>query len=146
MIVEVLGLYLNTGFGLSGKPSGTTATIVVVDGWTVTVACVGDSRCILDSQGVVTNLTQIGYQSRGVSAIYGHIFYFQLLFTSTTSNGIFFPSSNLFFCLLLLVFCCTIMMGCCKCFLVAALLLESCPHIVCELLPGRSDLKHVESK
>lgn len=56
-IVEVLGLYLNTGFGLSGKPSGTTATIVVVDGWTVTVACVGDSRCILDSQGVVTNLT-----------------------------------------------------------------------------------------
>jgi hypothetical protein len=48
MIVEVLGLDLNTWFGLSRKPSGTTATIVVVDGWIVTVACVGDSRCILD--------------------------------------------------------------------------------------------------
>ncbi|CAD5192587.1 unnamed protein product [Musa acuminata subsp. malaccensis] len=38
--------------------SGTTATLVVVDGWTVTVASVGDSRCILDSQdGVVSLLT-----------------------------------------------------------------------------------------
>lgn len=26
-------------------------TFVIVDGWTVTVASVGDSRCILDSQG-----------------------------------------------------------------------------------------------
>lgn len=47
----------DSDFQKQGKPSGTTATIVVVDGWTVTVACVGDSRCILDSQGVVTNLT-----------------------------------------------------------------------------------------
>ncbi|GFP85377.1 probable protein phosphatase 2c 15 [Phtheirospermum japonicum] len=31
------------------KTSGTTATFVIVDGWTVTVASVGDSRCILDS-------------------------------------------------------------------------------------------------
>jgi serine/threonine protein phosphatase PrpC len=31
--------------------SGTTATLVVIDGFTVTVASVGDSRCILDTQG-----------------------------------------------------------------------------------------------
>lgn len=31
---------------------------MIVDGWTVTVACVGDSRCILDtSGGSVSNLT-----------------------------------------------------------------------------------------
>ncbi|KAG6757738.1 hypothetical protein POTOM_038062 [Populus tomentosa] len=35
----------------SGETSGTTATFVVVDRWTVTVASVGDSRCILDAQG-----------------------------------------------------------------------------------------------
>ncbi|KAD3642331.1 hypothetical protein E3N88_31555 [Mikania micrantha] len=34
-----------------GQTSGTTATFVVVDRWTVTVASVGDSRCILDTQG-----------------------------------------------------------------------------------------------
>jgi serine/threonine protein phosphatase PrpC len=49
MIVEVLGLDLNTRFGLSRKPSRTTATIVVIDGWIVIIACVGDSsHCILD--------------------------------------------------------------------------------------------------
>ncbi|THU69007.1 hypothetical protein C4D60_Mb08t09810 [Musa balbisiana] len=43
---------------VAGETSGTTATLVVVDGWTVTVASVGDSRCILDSQdGVVSLLT-----------------------------------------------------------------------------------------
>ena len=31
---------------------------MIVDGWTVTVASVGDSRCILDTQGgVVSTLT-----------------------------------------------------------------------------------------
>lgn len=40
------------------QSSGTTVTFVIVDGWTVTVASVGDSRCILDSQGsIVTTLT-----------------------------------------------------------------------------------------
>lgn len=40
------------------QSSGTTVTFVVVDGWTVTVACVGDSRCILDSQGgAISTLT-----------------------------------------------------------------------------------------
>ncbi|CAA2945536.1 probable phosphatase 2C 15 [Olea europaea subsp. europaea] len=38
-------------FQSKGKTSGTTATLVVVDGWTVTVASVGDSRCILDAHG-----------------------------------------------------------------------------------------------
>ncbi|KAG8652224.1 probable protein phosphatase 2C 15 isoform X1 [Manihot esculenta] len=38
-------------FQSRGETSGTTATFVIVDGWTVTVASVGDSRCILDAQG-----------------------------------------------------------------------------------------------
>ncbi|KAL3578465.1 hypothetical protein D5086_019969 [Populus alba] len=38
-------------FQSRGETSGTTATFVVVDRWTVTVASVGDSRCILDAQG-----------------------------------------------------------------------------------------------
>lgn len=43
---------------MAGEVSGTTATLVVVDGSTVTVGCVGDSRCILDSRdGVVSLLT-----------------------------------------------------------------------------------------
>ncbi|KAH7676500.1 Protein-serine/threonine phosphatase protein [Dioscorea alata] len=45
-------------FQRKGEVSGTTATLVVVDGSTVTVGCVGDSRCILDSRdGVVSLLT-----------------------------------------------------------------------------------------
>ncbi|KAI7739980.1 hypothetical protein M8C21_004395 [Ambrosia artemisiifolia] len=36
---------------VAGQTSGTTATFVIVDRWTVTVASVGDSRCILDTQG-----------------------------------------------------------------------------------------------
>ncbi|XP_074555989.1 putative protein phosphatase 2C 33 [Curcuma longa] len=48
----------DTEFQRKGETSGTTATLVVIDGWTVTVASVGDSRCILDSQdGVVSLLT-----------------------------------------------------------------------------------------
>ncbi|XP_050224463.1 probable protein phosphatase 2C 15 [Mercurialis annua] len=38
-------------FQSRGETSGTTVTFVIVDGWTVTVASVGDSRCILDAQG-----------------------------------------------------------------------------------------------
>eukprot|EP00250_Pteridium_aquilinum_P015438 c22577_g1_i3 orf=848-2128(+) len=34
-----------------GETSGTTATFVLVDKWTVTVASVGDSRCTLDGSG-----------------------------------------------------------------------------------------------
>ncbi|KAF5745248.1 protein phosphatase 2C 15 isoform X3 [Tripterygium wilfordii] len=45
-------------FQSGGETSGTTATFVIVDGWTVTVASVGDSRCILDTQGrAVSTLT-----------------------------------------------------------------------------------------
>ncbi|KAI4385919.1 hypothetical protein MLD38_003906 [Melastoma candidum] len=45
-------------FQRRGETSGTTATFVIVDGWTVTVASVGDSRCVLDTQGApVANLT-----------------------------------------------------------------------------------------
>ncbi|KAK2967854.1 hypothetical protein RJ640_017232, partial [Escallonia rubra] len=40
------------------QTSGTTVTFVIVDRWTVTVASVGDSRCILDTLGgAVTDLT-----------------------------------------------------------------------------------------
>lgn len=40
------------------KTSGTTATLVLVQQWTVTVAAVGDSRCVLDSfSNGVTDLT-----------------------------------------------------------------------------------------
>lgn len=43
---------------MTGETSGTTVTFVVIDGWTITVASVGDSRCILDTQaGVVSLLT-----------------------------------------------------------------------------------------
>ncbi|XP_052200392.1 probable protein phosphatase 2C 15 [Diospyros lotus] len=38
-------------FQNKGETSGTTVTFVIVDGWTVTVASVGDSRCILDTLG-----------------------------------------------------------------------------------------------
>ncbi|KAK1425677.1 hypothetical protein QVD17_21032 [Tagetes erecta] len=45
-------------FQSKGLTSGTTATFVIVDKWTVTVASVGDSRCILDTpDGVVSELT-----------------------------------------------------------------------------------------
>ncbi|MCO5588513.1 hypothetical protein L7F22_042470 [Adiantum nelumboides] len=38
-------------FQEKGETSGTTATLVVVDKWTVTVAAVGDSRCVLEASG-----------------------------------------------------------------------------------------------
>ncbi|PWA75504.1 protein phosphatase 2C family protein [Artemisia annua] len=45
-------------FQSKGQTSGTTATFVIVDRWIVTVASVGDSRCILDAQGgAVSELT-----------------------------------------------------------------------------------------
>ncbi|XP_020099013.1 probable protein phosphatase 2C 3 [Ananas comosus] len=45
-------------FQSRGQTSGTTATFVIIDGWTITVASVGDSRCILDAPGgIVSELT-----------------------------------------------------------------------------------------
>ncbi|KAF1002516.1 putative protein phosphatase 2C 5 [Apium graveolens] len=44
-------------FQQKGETSGTTVTFVVIDGLTVTVASVGDSRCILDAKGGVVVLT-----------------------------------------------------------------------------------------
>ncbi|XVE75221.1 hypothetical protein DITRI_Ditri12bG0078300 [Diplodiscus trichospermus] len=45
-------------FQSRGETSGTTATFVIVDAWTVTAASVGDSRCILDTQGgAISTLT-----------------------------------------------------------------------------------------
>ncbi|KAK1317037.1 putative protein phosphatase 2C 33 [Acorus calamus] len=49
-------------FQRKGEASGTTATFVVVDGWTVTVASVGDSRCILDSQGGEVSLLTVDHR------------------------------------------------------------------------------------
>jgi hypothetical protein len=42
----------------SAARSGTTVTFVIIDGWVVTVASVGDSRCILESaEGSVYSLS-----------------------------------------------------------------------------------------
>ncbi|GLJ11976.1 hypothetical protein SUGI_0181350 [Cryptomeria japonica] len=43
-------------FQVKGQTSGTTVTFVIVDCWTVTVASVGDSRCILESPGGLVSL------------------------------------------------------------------------------------------
>lgn len=45
-----------------GQTSGTTVTFVIIDGWTVTVASVGDSRCILDSQGGTVSLLTVDHR------------------------------------------------------------------------------------
>lgn len=47
---------------MAGETSGTTVTFVVIDGWTVTVASVGDSRCILDTQGGVVSLLTVDHR------------------------------------------------------------------------------------
>ncbi|PIA61223.1 hypothetical protein AQUCO_00300625v1 [Aquilegia coerulea] len=49
-------------FQRKGETSGTTATFVVIDGLTVTVASVGDSRCILDVQGGVVSLLTVDHR------------------------------------------------------------------------------------
>ncbi|XP_008807757.1 probable protein phosphatase 2C 33 [Phoenix dactylifera] len=49
-------------FQRKGETSGTTVTLVVVDGWRVTVASVGDSRCILDTQGGVVSLLTVDHR------------------------------------------------------------------------------------
>uniref|UniRef100_A0A0D9V1I2 protein-serine/threonine phosphatase n=1 Tax=Leersia perrieri TaxID=77586 RepID=A0A0D9V1I2_9ORYZ len=45
-----------------GQTSGTTATFVIIDGWTITVASVGDSRCILDAQGGAVSLLTVDHR------------------------------------------------------------------------------------
>lgn len=52
----------DSDFQQKGETSGTTATFVVIDGWTVTVASVGDSRCILDTQGGVVSLLTVDHR------------------------------------------------------------------------------------
>ncbi|CAN6451537.1 unnamed protein product [Victoria cruziana] len=49
-------------FQSRGETSGTTVTFVIIDGWTVTVASVGDSRCILDSQGGCISLLTVDHR------------------------------------------------------------------------------------
>ncbi|XP_020103011.1 probable protein phosphatase 2C 33 [Ananas comosus] len=49
-------------FQRKGEVSGTTATLVVIDGLTVTVASVGDSRCILDTQGGLVSLLTVDHR------------------------------------------------------------------------------------
>ncbi|OVA07459.1 Protein phosphatase 2C (PP2C)-like domain [Macleaya cordata] len=55
--LQIFMLNMNTG-----ETSGTTVTFVVIDGWTVTVASVGDSRCILDTQGGVVSLLTVDHR------------------------------------------------------------------------------------
>ncbi|KAJ4967716.1 hypothetical protein NE237_014417 [Protea cynaroides] len=49
-------------FQRRGETSGTTVTLVVIDGWTVTVASVGDSRCILDTHGGLVSLLTVDHR------------------------------------------------------------------------------------
>ncbi|XP_073045440.1 LOW QUALITY PROTEIN: probable protein phosphatase 2C 5 [Primulina eburnea] len=49
-------------FQQRGETSGTTVTFVVIDDWTVTVASVGDSRCILDTPGGVVSLLTVDHR------------------------------------------------------------------------------------
>ncbi|PKA61458.1 putative protein phosphatase 2C 15 [Apostasia shenzhenica] len=42
--------------------SGTTATFVIIDGWTITVASVGDSRCILDTLGGEVSILTVDHR------------------------------------------------------------------------------------
>lgn len=43
-------------FQVKEQTSGTTVSFVIIDGWTITVASVGDSRCILESPGGLVSL------------------------------------------------------------------------------------------
>lgn len=43
-----LSMLLHIVMGISARTSGTTVTFVIIEGWVVTVASVGDSRCILE--------------------------------------------------------------------------------------------------
>ena len=47
---------------VAGETSGTTVTFVIIDGWTITVGSVGDSRCILDTQGGVVSLLTVDHR------------------------------------------------------------------------------------
>ncbi|CAL0308548.1 unnamed protein product [Lupinus luteus] len=58
----VVHTYADTLSLFAGETSGTTATLVVIDEWTVTVASVGDSRCILDTQGGVVSLLTVDHR------------------------------------------------------------------------------------
>lgn len=49
-------------FQSRGETSGTTVTFVIIDGWTVTVASVGDSRCILDTQGGAVSVLTVDHR------------------------------------------------------------------------------------
>jgi len=55
-------IYFTFGYLMTGETSGTTVTFVVIDGWTITVASVGDSRCILDTQGGVVSLLTVDHR------------------------------------------------------------------------------------
>ncbi|CAH8381557.1 unnamed protein product [Eruca vesicaria subsp. sativa] len=52
----------NIEFQQKGETSGTTVTFVIIDGWTITVGFVGDSRCILDTQGGVVSLLTVDHR------------------------------------------------------------------------------------
>lgn len=49
-------------FQSKGLTSGTTVTFVIIDRWTVTVASVGDSRCILDTQGGAVSVLTVDHR------------------------------------------------------------------------------------
>lgn len=51
-------LYIDWFIYFSARTSGTTVTFVIIDRWVITVASVGDSRCILESaEGAIYSLS-----------------------------------------------------------------------------------------
>lgn len=53
-----LTLYISLNAFFSAHSSGTTVTFVIIDEWVVTVASVGDSRCVLESaEGAIYSLS-----------------------------------------------------------------------------------------
>ncbi|KAF9602190.1 hypothetical protein IFM89_025535 [Coptis chinensis] len=73
--IQTIPRVLVVDFVKTGETSGTTATLVVIDGLTVTVACVGDSRCILDAQGGVVSLLTIDHRwDHSVAGLVGYAY------------------------------------------------------------------------
>jgi serine/threonine protein phosphatase PrpC len=42
---------------VTARSSGTTVTFVIIDGLVITVASVGDSRCVLQAEGSIYHLS-----------------------------------------------------------------------------------------
>jgi serine/threonine protein phosphatase PrpC len=48
---------VSVGLSFTARSSGTTVTFVIIDGLVITVASVGDSRCVLQAEGSIYHLS-----------------------------------------------------------------------------------------